>query len=573
MRRSRRPRPAVLLLYWNPPESQLRATIDHHIHALRYSALRPTVMYYNAYSPPPNWLRRIPFDAVIFHTTFLCMRWSHLFPTWKWKLRWLNETPWRKIAIPQDEYDHSEVLDEWLLELGVDVVLSNFESPSRHVLYPLMRSTASFEHVLTGYVDRDEVASLQSTLRPHSERPLDIVYRASQLPYWFGSHGQLKHQIGSVVAAAATSRGMQIDISTRPQDTIVGRGWFDFLGAGRVVIGCESGSSVLDRRGEIRAAVQALLAQNPAATFDEIDANMPAGWDSHRFFAISPRHFEAVATRTCQVLVEGDYDGILVPHRHYIPLRRDFSNLDEVLGRIEDVELTQSVADRAFDDIIEHGRFDYAQLAAVYERHLPEPRHATLRRACLRAAVLATEARDRPAQLAARAVAVRTLLSPRLIARVLMTLWLVICDPPLRRLLRRAIRRRPAPLDRLLADVLRLALLRRIARGVSDQRNSIRRLDLNDSVLFVSEGAKHAPPSTAATGGGGLRQIAWVDHADEYIRAPRFLGKRFGVAVGTHYRFEALEPLLLEDPELVLGALPATSAPQLATTRDEIRGR
>ena len=38
---------------------------------------------------------------------------------------------------------------------------------------------------------------------------------------------------------------------------------------------------------------------------------MPRGWDSYAFFAISPRHLEAVITKTAQVLVEGRYSGVL----------------------------------------------------------------------------------------------------------------------------------------------------------------------------------------------------------------------------------------------------------------------
>ena len=47
---------------------------------------------------------------------------------------------------------------------------------------------------------------------------------------------------------------------------------------------------------------------------------------------ISPRHFEAAAFRVCQVLFEGRYAGVMEPMRHYIPLRKDFSNFDEVCG-------------------------------------------------------------------------------------------------------------------------------------------------------------------------------------------------------------------------------------------------
>ena len=38
-------------------------------------------------------------------------------------------------------------------------------------------------------------------------RALDVVYRATELPYWYGRHGQLKHRIGLVAAEKADASG------------------------------------------------------------------------------------------------------------------------------------------------------------------------------------------------------------------------------------------------------------------------------------------------------------------------------------------------------------------------------
>ena len=73
------------------------------------------------------------------------------------------------------------------------------------------------------------------------------------------------------------------------------------------------------------------------AMYSEMDGVGAVGaklvWEDGRLqlFAISPRHLEACATRTCQVLVEGEYSGVLRPGEHYIPVRKDLSNLDDVL--------------------------------------------------------------------------------------------------------------------------------------------------------------------------------------------------------------------------------------------------
>ncbi|WP_417782628.1 glycosyltransferase family protein [Terasakiella pusilla] len=63
---------------------------------------------------------------------------------------------------------------------------------------------------------------------------------------------------------------------------------------------------------------------------------------------ISSRHFDAIGTGTCQILLEGRYNDILIPHVHYIPLKADYSNLDEVLEIFHSAEsekIAQNVSD------------------------------------------------------------------------------------------------------------------------------------------------------------------------------------------------------------------------------------
>lgn len=356
----------VLVLYWHEdPEERMRAAIHHHLRALDYlSGTDLDVVYCNVCHGTTAWLRHRRFDAILLHNTLLCLRWSHLFEFCKWRLRWVRDSDCPKIALPQDEYDHSEVLDEWLHEWGVAVIFTNFGVNHRRVLYPIMHDKAHFCECFTGYVD-DAIAQRYEKQSPAaSARPYDVVYRATRLPYWFGSHGQLKHRIAEVMARRAEAFGLRVDISTRVEDTIVGDGWLDFLASGRVVIGCESGSSVLDRRGEIRSRIQALLRQEPGLSFEEVRERLPKGWDDYHFFAISPRHFEAIITKTCQVLVRGAYDGVLEPDKHYIALEPDFSNIDKILERIGDRDHTQGIAEQAYEEIYRPGEYSYRKFAA-----------------------------------------------------------------------------------------------------------------------------------------------------------------------------------------------------------------
>jgi hypothetical protein len=369
----------VLVLYWHPKGTEMRLAVHQHLHLLDGRGAR--VLYRNTIDPAPPWLAWTAPDLCILHTTFLShARWSYSFDAYREKFRWVARLDCPKVALPQDEYDHSGVMDDWLLELGITSVYSCFGPSQWQTLYPQVSQRATFQETLTGFIDADAAAEVARRILPHGKRPYDIVYRARKLPYWLGHHGQLKHRIGEVVRERAGSLGLQTDISTRPEDTIFGSGWLDFLMSGRAVVGAESGSSVLDTKGEIQRRISRLLAGQPDLAFDEVDAQMPAGWDSHTFFAISPRHLEAVITKTAQVLVEGGYSGVLEPERHYIPVRRDFSDLDEALERLRDLEAVEAMTERAYQDVYLSGRNDLAVLAdqLLAEANRPRKRQVAL---------------------------------------------------------------------------------------------------------------------------------------------------------------------------------------------------
>ncbi len=106
-------------------------------------------------------------------------------------------------------------------------------------------------------------------------------------------------------------------------------------------------------------------------SFDELEAKCFPGRDGElALFAISPRHLEACATRTVQILVEGSYSGVLQPGVHYLELKRDLSNLDAVLETVA-AEDSREIAERAYADIVASGRFTYRRLVEDVERVLP----------------------------------------------------------------------------------------------------------------------------------------------------------------------------------------------------------
>lgn len=68
--------------------------------------------------------------------------------------------------------------------------------------------------------------------------------------------------------------------------------------------------------------------------------------------AISSRHFDAIGTKTVQILFEGKYNDILKPNEHYIELKKDLSNFDEVIKKFKDKEFVKKIVDNAYEFVL-----------------------------------------------------------------------------------------------------------------------------------------------------------------------------------------------------------------------------
>jgi len=394
----------VLVLYQHTAPGPMRSSLRQKVRVLEASATRHEIVYWNAGYSVPSAIRRLTVDAVILDNTLLVARWAPEFAARRPTFDWLADIGALKIAFPQDEYNHAHVLDDWLADLGVDVVFSVAGPGQRELLYPRLGATARFEKCLTGYVDELDVTRNAAVVAPHERRGLDLAYRAEALPPRFGQLGQLKQTVADAVAPAARAAGLRVDVSTDRRDAVLGDRWFPFIASARAVLGSESGASAVDRRGELAAAERELLAERPGLSFADFDAAMPAGWDGQLRGSVGPRHLEAAAARTCQVLVEGGYDGVLEPEVHYLPVRADGSNAGEVVERLADHELVEATATRAYADLVLSGRYGYAALAAQLEQVLDEERPVS--RAPLAGSL-------RPAQAAAAAYNVAVVRPPR----------------------------------------------------------------------------------------------------------------------------------------------------------------
>jgi hypothetical protein len=411
----------ILNVYYYKNEYPPRATISDHLYSFR--KYTPHNCYYLNVAvrrAVPSYLRGVRFDLVVFHTVFFSARWDRaLFRSLMRDLAPLKDFGGVKVALPQDEFLNTDLLCEFVNEYGVDCVFSVApESEWANIYRDVDRTRVRFFRALTGYLDDSTLARIERLAEAAAAggRPIDVGYRAWHGAAWLGRHGLLKSRISDLFAEHAPRAGFKTDVSTRPEDTFFGDAWYEFLLRCKYMIGVEGGAGVLDRDGSIRARTEAYARAHPRASFDEIEANCFAGEDGKLgLFAISPRHLEACATRTCQVLVEGEYNGILRAGEHYIELRRDFSNIAEVLRQMKDESLRERIVERAYRDVVASGRYSYRSFVE------------TVIGGALGAAAAAPEAPGRATPLRARA-------SDRLSWIMVMLNWYIVL--PLKRQIR-----------------------------------------------------------------------------------------------------------------------------------------
>ena len=349
----------------------LRSTVEDHLLAFRrYSGRR--VFHLNArVQDVPRHLLRRRYDMVVFHTTFLSNRWApELFAEMCERIEPLKAVEGVRVAMPQDEFLRTKLVSEFIDDFGVDVVCSVAPESEWPKIYPTVdRGRVRFHRVLTGYLDDRTVKRIDRIVRATPHEDIDIGYRAWRGADWLGRHGTLKGTIADAVNQQGPARGLRLDVSTRDEDTLLGDDWFRFLARCRYTIGIEGGASVLDIDGSIKERTERYRAEHPAATFAAVEAACFPGEDGKlALFAVSPRHLEACATRTCQVLVEGSYNDVLQPDRHFIELRADLSNLGDVLDTLGDEQRRARLVEAAHRDVVASGRYTYRAMVADVER-------------------------------------------------------------------------------------------------------------------------------------------------------------------------------------------------------------
>lgn len=386
--------PGVLVVYHRPDRRLTRrpfsdaATVREHIHAFAAHS-RFAVWEVNADLGFPSGLTEI-------HPTAVFLHYSLYSPEGYTLGRVMNEfvrsVDAFKVAFFQDEFHYCRQRFDFVNEMGIDLIYTHVHSEDIPAVWGRYTPGAAARFNYPGYVDQEMVGAARRFSRPDTERDIDVGYRGRPLHPYMGSGSVEKVTIGERFKELAARTGLTVDIDTSERGRLYGDDWYRFLGRCRAVLGVESGTSYLDLEDEVLRDYQARTAEGRPVTLEALQDGPLGHWD-HNFSyrTISPRHFEAAAFRICQVLFEGEYSGVLEPMVHYIPLKKDFSNFDQVVELIRDSRARGEIVENAHRDLIRSGEYSYDRFVAGVDRDLMaagvDPAVEAARRAMLDAAL------------------------------------------------------------------------------------------------------------------------------------------------------------------------------------------
>jgi hypothetical protein len=358
----------ALFLYHRPTSGQFvdASNVDENIAAFsRHSSFAVWGANVDVGFPPR--LARLEFDAIVVH-------YSVFLPGLEYYLlgedffEYLVGSSAYKVAFFQDEYHYCRERFEFIDSCGIDCLYTMLEPREAQEVYGTHTRASRFVSHLPSYVGKELLVGARRFAKPDHRRSIDIGYRGRPSPSYWGRGGREKYEVGLRFAELAADAGLKLDIDVTEEGRIYRQDWHRFMADCKATLGAESGVSCFDLEDEVRREYERLAADGHEPTVEELERGALGRWDNNIYYrTITPRNFEAAAFRVCQILFEGRYSGALEPMAHYIPLRKDFSNVGEAIERFKDPALRAELTENAHRDLIASGEYSYERLIEGFD--------------------------------------------------------------------------------------------------------------------------------------------------------------------------------------------------------------
>jgi hypothetical protein len=262
-----------------------------------------------------------------------------------------------KICFIQDDYYDINYINFILNYTNINIVFTCIKGSD---IFKIYKSTnIIYKNIFTGYT------SYNNYFKKINDKTINMFYRGKTLNYIYGELGQDKLNIGIKMKKICEQYNISNDIEWDDDKRIYTEKWLEYLSNAKVTLGTLTGSNVLNydynKRDEIiKWLGNIILPVDDNSEFSYNNAKIKFDIKEQlNVEQISPKIFEAISVGTVLLMYEGNYGYILKPDIHYISLKKDYSNIEDVIKKIKDDEYLQNMADRAYNDIILSNKYSY----------------------------------------------------------------------------------------------------------------------------------------------------------------------------------------------------------------------
>ena len=281
----------------------------------------------------------------------------------------------KKIMMRQDDNNHLDLFEKTCLSFGITHLYSCVPVESSTKFYSIsFLEKLNFRNMYTCYVvDQHYDLAKKFSKKSFLNRKIDIGYRGSEQPLYLGKGAYDKQSIvkGFLERSASNKNKYVFDFSNKWEDRIYGYKWLSYLSNCKAVLGTESGGTIFHSKD----LVDEMFREHKY--WCEVEDNDPDLLlstnhleNGEEYLQISPRHIEAAITGTLQILFEGRYSDILRPNLDYIVLKKDFSNVNEVLKILDDPSKCQKIIQNCMDRILSYNKIKIDYLVAMINKDL-----------------------------------------------------------------------------------------------------------------------------------------------------------------------------------------------------------
>jgi hypothetical protein len=250
---------------------------------------------------------------------------------------WFQDRKGKLAVFFGNEYDLMEEKQSFLTQSGAEYVCSQLPKKAAVFLYSDVESVVvEMPHALNPSIYQPGA---------YADKKIKIGFVGAKYPNWIGD-GE-RNNFLEYCDTHFEDREKVIKIGGK---NVARDDWASLLRRSAGTIGAEAGTYYLDRKGSIVKAAKkhALQKRNGSDEIFDVTALLD-GVEYVSGKAISSRHFEPMGTKTVQILLEGNYNGILEPGLHYLAVRKDMSNFPDKILEFSDPCRRAEIADGAYE--------------------------------------------------------------------------------------------------------------------------------------------------------------------------------------------------------------------------------